>query len=140
MKNPNSHILLYAKGHYKKNDIWEDLGKIVAERCALPMIASKRDVFQVVIGVTIDLILESPNRRNKLKQFITNASAFRFAPFDLRHENHDSSMGFIEACLIELMQLPVKDEKGNILIELDEANPEILPLSEDSKRLITKEN
>jgi hypothetical protein len=31
--NCNTHIYLYAKGHYKRNDVIEDLRILVAERC-----------------------------------------------------------------------------------------------------------
>ncbi len=35
MKNADSHIYLYAKGHYQRGNLIEDLKKIFGERSAI---------------------------------------------------------------------------------------------------------
>ena len=84
-KNPNTHIYLYAKGHYKKStNIIKDLRLIMTERCGeyleideepYKRLVDINDMLSVLLSVTYkNITVENGNPEYFFKEFITNIS------------------------------------------------------------------
>lgn len=132
MKNQDSHIYLYAKGWYKKNNTIEDLGKIIEKRNLLDQ-PSKYDIYVILLGIVLDKMIDSPGTKDKMHTFFADISPDRFFLFDeypmKRKEDYNFYDAVINKCVCELATASVYDADGNTLLELDEPDPNILPLS-----------
>lgn len=136
MKNIHSHIYLYAKGHYERGDVVEDLKIIIGQICATdPEFLSKNDVCHYLTKIAF-------LHMNEL--FIDPLTSFRDFIFDLDPKNcwkvgyrvkvykeskepYDFETAVICKCLSVIQMADVR--RGNkILIELDEPDPNLLPL------------
>lgn len=131
MKNPNSHIILYAKGHYEKSeDIWTDMKILIAHRSMLPLeLVSRNDVVHVVLDITLDLILQSEmDNKTELSRFIIGLN-----PVDIFHRpiEEDYPTRILKKCL-SIIKFSKVEEGDKVFIELDDLDPEILPINPNS--------
>lgn len=122
MKNSDSHVFLYAKGHYKETDVKEDLEKIYCKRCGLPRLSAGN-----IIQCLVNLIEKYP-KYFRLFDFLN----------DIRPENtwmvgyhwkrnkkeYNYEKAIMYKCLSILSMLEISE-----IGELDEADPNILPLA-----------
>lgn len=128
MKNTDSHIYLYAKGHYKEGDLIEDLQKVFGERNAIdPECVSAEGIMQMLLTMT--------------QPHVNDSYHFRDFVVDLHPSNHwkfssKSTYIFehavIRKCLSVLAMTRVLDG-DKVLIELDDPDPGILPLSKSAQ-------
>jgi hypothetical protein len=137
MKNTLSHLYLYAKGHYEKNDVVEDLKIIVGQICGIdPKHLSTNDVARFVIKYAFQHMNE---------QFADPLTAFRDFLVDIPPEHcsrvgyylkgkpYDFDIAVIHKCLSVLCMVDVR--KGDkIVLELDVPDPAILPLKKKEKK------
>ena len=134
MKNSDTHIYLYAKGHYKETDTIEDLKKIIAERCAFNAEdVSVRDIQSILTSIAIKNILKSHNPEHFLEDFIISIdpkNMWRLVT-NQKIEDYDFNLAVIEKCLSVIRHARVKDDDGNRILELDEPDRNILPLKMD---------
>lgn len=85
--NSNTHLYLYAKGHYhQSSDIMHDLQIIMSERCGQynkrilaeddyeEFLVRKQDVMSVITSITFKFIQHSGNTEHYFKELIENAS------------------------------------------------------------------
>lgn len=132
MKNSDTHIYLYAKGHYEITDIISDLQVIIGERCCMyPEDVSVVDIYRVLTDIAFQHIIDSGNTTYFLGEFLDdiNPKNMRRTLFKSEGEYYDFTMAVIEKCLSVMRHVKVKDGK-KILLELDEADENILPLKE----------
>ena len=127
-----NHVYLYAKEHYKHNDLLKDLSIILAERSWMP-----RDHYYGaahIANTLTDLVFEEINRSGNPKHFFAEFIN-NIAPENVwkvgGQECNDHHVKVILACLSILSLSQVKDDEGNTLIELGEPDSSILPLAKE---------
>jgi len=69
--NSETHFYLYAKGHYKKTNILEDLRKIQSERCGIKFEhTSDTDALSTLTDLAFKHIMESGNPKYEFDKFL----------------------------------------------------------------------
>jgi len=118
MKNEDSHIILYAKYHYERSgNIMNDLRKICAHRCCVEeRFMPDHNIAQIVLEIALPKIMV--NQRN-CGSFIW--SVLPITGIDV-HEH------LVKRCLVEIMNMKIYDHDGNLILELDDPGPNILPI------------
>ena len=116
------HIYLYAKGHYKKANVMDDLRKILAYELSISEHYVNDDfVKKIVIEIAIEHLQD--DRGQMSKNYISE-----------QLYNLVVSENKIEYSLIILTCSRVIDDEGNYIIKLDaKPDPDILPLAEVTK-------
>lgn len=109
--NPDTHLYLYAKGHYKKTDKTNDIRRIVARR------ANMR--FQDISKESALIVLRNVTSKEIKRSFTYEGMPWAISDLASRIEKD----GIIEACLHFLACAIVTD------LELGEPDPNILELS-----------
>ena len=128
MKNADSHIYLYAKGHYQRGNLIEDLKKIFGERSAIdPEYYSVEDILHVLLGIVCPRIESS----YYFREFILDLLPINYWRLD--RGEYDFEHAVIYKCLSVLRMTQVK-EGSKILIELDDPDPDILPLTKHNNK------
>ena len=130
-----NHLILYAKGWYHKGNVIEDVKKILGERCAIDRV-SDENMWGMVASALI--MYAKPQ---ELERYIVAL----FNPI-YGESRHDDMTGvfvwFTDTCPLErairkalsvLGQLRVIGEDKNVILNLGEPNPKILPLSNPKK-------
>lgn len=124
MKNADSHLYLYAKGHYQKDNLIEDMKKILSERSNIPKeYIQTQDILVVLLRLTYKHI---KGNEGKFTNFMFGLLPDYIWKFGGKAEEK-IDITIIRNCLSILQNVRVKNE-GKILIELDDPNPDILPL------------
>lgn len=137
MLNEYSHFILYAKGHYKKSILIEDLQKITANYLTC-------DWEDVTIPDIVSLLLKAcwkygmVETEERFSEFLndlhpTNTWRVGYEHFDSHKDEMFSKYDFYTAiickCLSYLRDLQVYDSKTHsIIIHIDEPDETILPL------------
>jgi len=121
--NWNTHFYLYAKGHYQKTDLIEDLKKVFAKRSAVPLeCCQPRDVAIALLELAWKHIAESGNPEYQFIEFIS-----RLSPVDIfGQERWSGGDGFWKVLLNDC--LPVLRNTKVAGLDLGEADPKVLPL------------
>lgn len=123
MKNANSHIVLYAKGHYKRSNMMDDLKILVANRSGLePDQIFDTTVFDVIYNIAYPFLTQSFLRSVILDSFGDNNSKFY-----IEGNDQTSLAQIIERLLVIISMIGVLDDDGNTIYELDEPDYSILP-------------
>lgn len=121
MKNPDSHIILYAKGWYKKTKYEDDLKVILAYRNG----CDKKDVSRESIIIVLTKIVYPYLTEYYFREiFIRTFSNFYRSLYKI----NEFEM-FLSELLSILCSLKIKNN-DKILIELDEPDYTILPKHE----------
>ena len=127
MKNPNSHIYLYAKGWYKEANLVDDLKKLVGLRCSVgPEYISEYDILSVLLSITWPHLLQSGNPELQFKEFVLGLEESQYWKLDMRGK-WSFNKALIRMCLSALRFTKVIDGE-EVFIELDDPDPSILPL------------
>lgn len=120
--NPNTHIYLYAKGHYKETNIIADLKAVIGERARMPVkFVSVDDIFSVVLPIVFDAICKSGNPPHKFQTFVRDTMGD----------------GFINETVLYSCMSVLRLEKVEGL-DLGEADESILPLSDQHKAKVAQ--
>jgi len=133
------HYYLYAKGHYKRIDLWEDLSIIQREYCLIdpkhinclidPKHITAYDIIQVLAGIVWDHI----DRRRFIEVFHAigpHTMERDFFGEDKRYSYYES---VVEEMLSILREVRVFRD-GKCLLDLGEADFSLLPENEDHKK------
>lgn len=124
MKNADSHIYLYAKGHYEKNNLVEDMKKILGKRSGIdPEYMTAADVVHVLLSMTSPYIKDN----HHFREFILDLHPVNY--WKLTRGEYSFDEAVIRKCLSILRMTQVIDKDNKVLIELDDPDPDILPLS-----------
>jgi len=136
MKNCDSHVYLYAKGHYKKTNVIEDLKIIYGKRNGIePEFITLADIVSNLADLTFQYITVN---KHSLIEFISDISPMSCwkigaEPVELygqKFHSHDSyALAVIKKCL-SILRFTSKKSFRN---ELDYADPSILPLASKDK-------
>jgi len=71
--NPNTHIYLYAKGHYEHRDVVDDLKKIVGKRCGLDYkYVSIENILNLLLKIVYKHFEETENIQHQFSYFVMN--------------------------------------------------------------------
>ena len=130
MKNSDTHIYLYAKGHYEITDTISDLRIIVGERCCIfPEDVRIVDIYNLLTRMAFQHIIDSYNTMHFLGEFLDDINPKNMWRVITKQEdkNYDFTMAVIEKSLSVIRHVKVKDG-DKILLELDEPDRNILPL------------
>jgi len=121
MKNPDSHIYLYAKGWYEKTDVVEDLKVIFGERNAIePDYITEEDLVLMLLNITWPHIKDSGNPALMFKEFVMELNEKNY--WKLSYDNDWTfNKAVIEKCLSVLSM---------VIIPLDAPDQSILPLDD----------
>lgn len=112
--NPNTHLYLYAKGHYQCGDVMADLRIIIGKRAHMDSrLISNNDIWSVLLPLVHKAIVESGNPENAFCEFV-------------RRTMSDGIVREVVAynCLSVLRLQKVAH------LDLGEADPNVLPLSQ----------
>lgn len=112
--NPDRHFYLYAKYHYLKKDIKEDLKRLVQNRCGGIFKISNRDLILVMLTIT-------KNHVENKEQF----EVFMLGMLTRFDEKDTGLIAFLKQCLYRLAWLDIKE----IPFDLGKPDENILPLS-----------
>jgi hypothetical protein len=117
MKNADSHIILYAKGWYKRANCEDDLKAILAHRneCEKEHI-SRESIIIVLTQIVYPYLTEHYFREISIRTFSKfHQNLYKMNEFEM----------FLKELLSILSALQIKDD-NKILIELDEPDYNIL--------------
>ena len=130
MKNPDSHIYLYAKGWYEGTDVVEDLRKIFGKRNAIePEYIRETDLVQMLLNIVYRHIVGSGNPSLMFKEFVMDLHEDSY--WKLSHDDDYSfNRAVIKKCLSVLRLVKIYNTiLAKELVLLDSPDPSILPLS-----------
>ena len=128
MKNADSHIYLYAKGHYQKGDLVEDLKRILGERSG---IESEHITAADITHMLLKIVSPCIKTPYHFKEFVLDLHPLNY--WRLSRGTYSFEQAVIRKCLSILRGMQVKDG-DEMLIELDDPNPGILPLTKYTNR------
>lgn len=138
------HYYLYAKGHYEKSDdVYEDLQKIQGAWCGCnPNIIRKWHIHQKLIELAFRTIQKSGNPFHQFFQFVGDIAPenrwkvnsfdkdWTTVPMDEREkieiENYWTAV--TKKCLSILCSVRVRNDHGEIILNLGKPDQAILPL------------
>lgn len=141
-KNADTHLIRYAKGHYEVGNLWEDLARIISERNALGLkgLSERKQLLaENVFYITYKYININ---ESEFKQFVldlqpTNWWKYNMGKgikiFDPDPKGYDYYEMLVKVCLKKLRYMSVFDKNGNVILELDEPNEDILPLKKKER-------
>lgn len=129
----SAHIILYAKGHYKRTDLIEDLKILLGKRNAIyPEHISMGDIVFCLADLAYELGLV--NTESRFLRFLEDASpqGCKFVGYP-ETEPYDYAKAIIRVCLSRLKLTDVRKLLPNgeyeTILELGEADASILPLA-----------
>ena len=111
--NFDRHFYLYAKGHYVKTDVVEDLKTLVSKRC---MLEKKYITENNILSSLLPLVYKH----------ITNDREFGILVFDIANAKGDYAV-ILWKCLLVLHSVKVRDA-DTLLIDLGKADENVLPV------------
>ena len=111
--NANTHLYLYAKGWYKRENVIEDLKRIVAVRSGISNV-SDNDVFSVLLPLVFEEILNCGNPEYKFIEFVSRIGS-------------GMPIQVAKGCLSLLSIAPVEGR------DIGKPDAEVLPLAEEMK-------
>ena len=120
------HLILYAKGHYERVDLMNDLDRIFSERCAINGM-SRQDIW-MLCGHALEMYAKKHDREEFLREM--------FKPM-MGVEENALGQWFDESCPLErairlvlrVLQRLTVVEAGEVVLNLGDPDPTILPLS-----------
>ncbi len=128
MKNTDSHVYLYAKGHYKESDLVEDMKKVFGERNAIePEHITAADITHMLLKI-VSPYLKTPHH---FREFVLDLHPVNY--WRLSRGTYSFDQAVIRKCLSILRMTQVK-EGDEVLIELDDPDPNILPLTKHTNK------
>jgi len=133
-----NHLLLYAKSHYERGDVIQDVKTILAERCGLKSAenVSNEDVWAMSHHALLKYC------RDHIDHFLRELFKPRYG-----EEDYADFRWFSDSCplsravslvLTHLARVKVVDDNGNTILELGSPDPSILPLGEMAKKRMSE--
>ncbi len=121
------HIWLYAKYHYVRGDLLEDLKIILAERSGIEPKAITTDH---VIRTLVEIILEHVPNTRSLQRFIgdiiSSLTAEESQYLLYGFQNYHKRLSFVvNLCLSQLAIVSTCNSKGKVVLNLGEADSSI---------------
>ena len=122
--HPASQIILYAKGHFnEEGDLMEDLRVLVGDYVGIPPgHVSVRDILVVLSDIAIPFLLADPSSKWRLSELLLSL-AEEGSPVRLA-----TPSDFVARKLLEILRGVKVRDMGNVLINLADPNPDLLPV------------
>lgn len=133
-----NHFYLYSKGHYQQHDLITDLQALVAARAGLkPEHVRPADMVNLLVEEVVTQWLNQPESPHRVTDFILRfrADLLRESP---TNKPPDVDLLLITQCLGFLSNTKVSDGT-RVLLEIGEADPTVLPLSNSNKSQTRKD-
>lgn len=134
--NPDSDLLLYAKHHYERNSLWDDLAKILSKRNYIEVYyLSKRLIFENIIHITMKYVNMDGQRMADILIDIQPQNWWKWSDKQVVFpsvEEYDFYEAIVKKCL-NILSVTKVYENGKELIHIDEPDSELLPISKTSK-------
>ena len=132
MNKADRHIYLYAKGHYQKGDLIEDLKRIVGERSSvLPEYITIQDIIVVLVSITYSVMVTKNHFKDSIMDLILSLDPSEFWKISSLSD-YDFSTALILKCLSIIKWTDVV--RGEvILMDLGYADSNLLPLHVSSE-------
>lgn len=131
IRNVDTHVIRYAKGHYQASDnVMDDLRKVYAVRNRVdPEHIQDKDILEMVASLMYELTINDMN-----KFWFSQIVSALFIPIgDLFHTS-TTDMRTIVARLLQLIKNVVVTEGDREVLPLDPPDPNILPLTNNHIR------
>jgi len=128
IKNCDSHVILYAKNHYKKGDLIADLKRIYSLRNAIdPGYISKRDILSCLINL-VEKFVSNPATecRFSLINFLSDIDPNSY--FRDETVKYDFDTACIVKCLSIIRLTRIIGDNNEEIVSIDEPSEEVLPL------------
>lgn len=133
IKNPNSHIFLYAKGWYVQSNIIEDMKAILGHRSGIGhQYIGIDDIISVLSEIVYPILCKKENLFMELLMDITPSTRFCYA-------DNIISLTQDEIIIKKLLSILRFSDK-EFFKELDAPDCKILPLTNHTKFRAIKEN
>lgn len=134
--NPDSDLLLYAKHHYERESLWDDLAKIIAKRNYLEAYyLSKSIIFENIIHITMKYVdMDGP----RMVDFLFDIQPQNWWKWSDKRVIYSSIEGYdfyeatVKKCL-NFLAVTTVYENGKELIHIDDPDPELFPISKTSR-------
>ena len=122
--HPASQIILYAKGHFnEEGDLMEDLRVLVGDYVGIPPgHVSVRNILVVLSDIAIPFLLADPSSKWRLSELLLSL-AEEGSPVRLA-----TPSDFVARKLLEILRGVKVRDMGNVLINLADPNPDLLPV------------
>jgi hypothetical protein len=133
-KDFDRHFYLYAKYHYRRSfNRMADLRVMWAKRCALP-IDIVEDEF--IVEHLLSMVYKHLDTERKFLELFKYASPDQCwkVGYHTTKLLYNYTEALAHACLSILGDTRVLSDDGIILMQLGEADPDVLPLSDERKR------
>jgi hypothetical protein len=131
MKNAYSHLYLYAKHHYKRTNVVEDLKVICGKICGCdPEHMYVDDVMYWCLKTACKHLQEDKkDLLDIFREFLSDISPDNCWKTGCSYKPYSFELAVIHKCLSVLSMVSVREPSTNtILLELDEPDPNLLPL------------
>lgn len=123
MKNPNSHIYLYAKHWYKRSvNEWDDIRRIL-DHSYLTDDRSKSEILHILTPLVYDAIVASGNPPHFFRDLIADMVGRGDEEQSIEERTLRKFLSILEHALVR--------DNGKVLLELDAPDPDLLPLAQD---------
>ena len=131
IKNPDSHVYLYAKGWYERTDLIEDMKVIFGKRNLIdPEYITEEDLVRILLAITWPHIKDSGNPAASFKEFVMDLDEKSYWRISY-DKDWTFNKAVIKKCLSVLSMVKVYDiELSRDILPLDDPDPSILPLAE----------
>ena len=85
----DKHYFLYAKGWYKKTDLWEDLKIIQGNYCNIePNYITKNDIIQKLLTIAVDIMsMNNKYLKRHVISFINSCNTSEYWKVDAKNYN-----------------------------------------------------
>jgi len=119
VKTYDKHYFLYAKGWYKKTDLWEDLKIIQSNYCNIDSkYITKNDIIQKLLDIAVDIMfLNSNDSKRQVISFITRCNITEYWKVNAKNYNEAvalNSLSLMRYTKTEYLN-PEKDCDFNLL-------------------------
>lgn len=126
IKNVDTHVIRYAKGHYQRSeDVMDDLRKVYAVRNGVDLEhISDKDIMAMLSHLAFNIVVKDYD----CFMFSTLVESF-FIPPGLIFPEQVTSMVNVVHRLLLIIRFTTVIERGKEIIPLDPPDPGILPLT-----------
>lgn len=142
----NNHYFLYAKRHYKHGDLIKDLKKVHGFEYDMDV---EYVEVQDIMSVLLDLVYQVLFSKNRIytmdpemafKDFVGDLGPDKQWMFGgPPSEEYTFEKAVIRKCISVLSLTRCLDDKGNTILDIGEADPKVLELSDVTKNRLAKE-
>ena len=137
-KNSYSHVYLYSKGWYQKNDAIEDLKVILGHRCGIdPKYVAVETILECLLSLVYKYFISGNNGALRFREFMFDCFKYKnwgsncITSLFVTRDSITDGETVILNCLGKISIVEISDIEDG----LEDPDYSILPQSEDSKHI-----